>query len=154
MESTRRTVHIPSQDLPAGGQTLVKSEDRHIALFRLPSGDLYAVDNQCPHEGYPLVKGTVKDCVLTCPWHNYKFRLDDGSCLKGDEAVRTYPAREADGTIEVEIVEPPAEEEIPKYLRSLEEGLQEDRMGQVARDTVRLLRLGMKPEVRPGPDSA
>ena len=140
------TIRVPGADLPTGGQILVRSGGRQIAVFRLQSGDLYAVDNQCPHEGYPLVKGTVKDCILTCPWHNYKFRLQDGACLMGDEAVRTFPVREVDEHIEVEVVEPPAAEQIPRYLRSLEEGLQEYRMGQVARDAVRLLKLGRKPE--------
>ena len=90
-------VRVPTADLPTGGQILVRSGSRQIAVFRLESGDLYAVDNQCPHEGYPLVKGTVKDCILTCPWHNYKFRLQDGACLMGDEAVRTFPVRELGG---------------------------------------------------------
>ncbi len=139
-------VRVPGADLPTGGQILVRAGSRQIAVFRLESGDLYAVDNQCPHEGYPLVKGTVKDCILTCLWHNYKFRLQDGACLMGDEAVRTFPVREVDDRIEVEVVEPPAAEQIPRYLCSLEEGLQEYRMGQVARDTVRLLKLGRKPE--------
>ncbi len=141
----RRTVRVPSQEVPIGGRSLVQSEGTQIALFRLDSGALHAVDNQCPHEGYPLIKGTVKDCILTCPWHNFKFRLDDGSCLKGDEAVRTFPVREADGSIEVEILEPPVAEEISRTMRSLEGGLHENRMAQVARDTVRLLKLGMAP---------
>jgi hypothetical protein len=64
----------------------------------------------------------------------------------GDEAVRTFPVRELGDRIEVEVVEPPAAEQIARYLRSLEEGLQEYRTGQVARDTVRLLKLGVKPE--------
>ena len=41
-----------------------------VALFHA-NGRVFAIDNRCPHEGYPLVKGSVNsDCVLTCNWHN------------------------------------------------------------------------------------
>jgi nitrite reductase/ring-hydroxylating ferredoxin subunit len=48
---------------------------------------------RCPHEGYPLAAGQVSpgDCVLTCNWHNWKFRLDTGECLIGGDHVRGYP---------------------------------------------------------------
>ena len=56
---------------------------RQIALFTIDDR-IFAVDNRCPHEGYPLAAGNVTDdCVLTCNWHNWKFRLSDGECLLG-----------------------------------------------------------------------
>ena len=72
-----------SEALAPGEGRLVRVEGLKIAVFRSQDGALYAVDNACPHEGYPLIQGTLKDCVLTCPWHNYKFDLRDGRCVNG-----------------------------------------------------------------------
>ena len=37
-----------------------------VAVFR-HDGRVYAVDNRCPHMGFPLERGTVKDGILTWP---------------------------------------------------------------------------------------
>ena len=136
---------FPSSEVEPGECKLLRVGNHRLAVFRLDNGQLFAVDDACPHEGYPLSRGTVKDCVVTCPWHNFKFRLDDGSCLKGDEAVATHQVHELDGTICVEVVEPPRDEQIARFTASLHEGLYELRIGQIARDTVRLLQLGVEP---------
>ena len=136
---------FPSSEVEPGGCKLLRVGDHRLAVFRLDDGQLFAVDDACPHEGYPLSRGTVKDCVVTCPWHNFKFRLDDGSCLKGDEAVATHHVHEKDGTISVEVIEPPRDEQIARFTASLHEGLYELRIGQIARDLVRLLQLGVEP---------
>ena len=47
---------------------------QHVALFAGDGDDVWACDNRCPHEGYPLVEGNLTDgCILTCNWHNWKF---------------------------------------------------------------------------------
>ena len=46
-------------DLPLGSSVAVQIEDHTLALFR--QGDaVYAVDNRCPHMGFPLDRGTVQ----------------------------------------------------------------------------------------------
>jgi nitrite reductase/ring-hydroxylating ferredoxin subunit len=134
---------FPLDDLAPGSARLLKTETHRVALFRTDDGEVFAVDNACPHEGYPLVQGDVKGCTLTCQWHNFKFDLRDGSCLKGDEAVRHYTTRIEDGVIEVDLsVEDPART-IAKALASLEEGMLEGQVGRMARDVARLLDAGM-----------
>jgi hypothetical protein len=52
----------------------VVSGGRHgIAVFA-PAGsdEIYAIDNRCPHMGFPLHKGTVCDGILTCHWHPHQ----------------------------------------------------------------------------------
>ncbi|HHC07824.1 MAG TPA: Rieske (2Fe-2S) protein, partial [Actinobacteria bacterium] len=71
-------------ELPEGSRRLVDADGRKVALFRTASG-IYAVDDRCPHRGYGLVRGEVRDDVLTCEWHNWKFSLADGRCLLGGE---------------------------------------------------------------------
>ena len=55
--------------------------NRHtLALFKTEQG-LFAVDNRCPHMGFPLDKGSVKDGILTCHWHHARFDLASGGAF-------------------------------------------------------------------------
>lgn len=55
----------------------VSAEGETVVLFAY--GDaVYAVDNRCPHMGFPLNKGSVKDGILTCHWHHARFDLASG----------------------------------------------------------------------------
>ncbi len=116
-----------------------------VAVFRLESGELLAVDDRCPHEGYPLSQGVRKGCVLTCSWHNFKFDLRDGACVQGDEAVRTFPVRVVDGTVEVDLTPPDRAAAIPGLWASLEGAVSAGRLGQATRDAARLLDAGVAP---------
>ncbi len=53
----------------------------HIAVF-LDNGEFQAVDNRCPHMGYPMSKGSVRDGVLICHWHHWEFDLKTGGCFE------------------------------------------------------------------------
>jgi len=58
----------------------VVSGGRHgIAVFAPEdSGSIHAVDNRCPHMGFPLHKGSVCNGILTCHWHHARFDLASG----------------------------------------------------------------------------
>lgn len=59
------------------GVVVVHGADRPIAVFN-DDGEIRAVDNRCPHMGFPLHKGTIKDGILTCHWHEARFDLCSG----------------------------------------------------------------------------
>ncbi len=64
---------------------------RSIALFNV-DGKIYATDNQCPHMGYPLTRGTVRNGILTCDWHRRSFDLEGGGCFHVEcDDLRTFP---------------------------------------------------------------
>lgn len=136
---------FPLDELPVGGARLFSSEERRIAVFRTGEEEAYAIDNRCPHEGYPLVRGYVKDCVVTCIWHNFKFDVRDGRCVIGEEHVRSYPLRISGGRIELDLTDPDPSIELAERYASLGRGVWDRRLGQVARDLVRLLQLGARP---------
>ena len=48
---------FPLSELAVGEGKVVREGDHHVAVFRLGDDELYAVDNRCPHEGYPLARG-------------------------------------------------------------------------------------------------
>ena len=84
-----RWLSVPAGSLVAG-RAVVEAEDRQIAVLRV-DGDYHAFDNACPHQGNPLVDGEILGDVLECAYHGWRFDLDTGACLVGDEPARRYP---------------------------------------------------------------
>src|SRR5215469_10496504 len=128
-------------DITDGGARSFAHMEKRIALFRTPGG-VFACDNRCPHQGYALVRGDVRDGVLTCAWHNWKFELGSGICRHGGENIRTYPVRVSDGQVLVDIADPPAEVIRPDLFASLNAAMDDLDLGRVARDAMRLQRIG------------
>jgi nitrite reductase/ring-hydroxylating ferredoxin subunit len=56
---------------------VVSGEGQTIALF-MDGGQVYAVDNRCPHMGFPLSKGSVRNGILTYHWHHARFDMGSG----------------------------------------------------------------------------
>jgi nitrite reductase/ring-hydroxylating ferredoxin subunit len=133
---------VSAADIPDGQGRLWRHGEKRIALFRTDAG-VYAADNRCPHEGYALKDGGIRAGVLTCAWHNWKFRLADGKCLFGGENIRTYPVSVRDGWVYVDVTEPAPEEIAPELFASLLEAMGDVDTGRLARDTVRLSAIGM-----------
>ena len=44
----------------------------------MTAGGVFALDNRCPHMGFPLDRGSVEDGILTCHWHHARFDLESG----------------------------------------------------------------------------
>jgi nitrite reductase/ring-hydroxylating ferredoxin subunit len=89
--------------LEAGAdRAVVDVEGREIAIFR--DGDrAWAVDAACPHAGNPLVEGDVLGTTLVCAFHGWRFDLETGACLLGEEPVRRYPAEVRDGGVWIDL---------------------------------------------------
>lgn len=87
------------EEIQAKGCVVVKGADRPIAVFH-HEGRVHAVDNRCPHMGFPLHKGTVKDGILTCHWHHARFDLASGCTfdLFADD-VPAYAVEVRDGAV-------------------------------------------------------
>src|SRR5262245_16695088 len=41
----------------------------------------YAIEDRCPHLGFPLHRGTVESGLVTCHWHHARFDLESGCTL-------------------------------------------------------------------------
>ena len=79
-------------DVPEGQPKTIKmGEGRSIALFNV-EGKVYATDNQCPHMGYPLTRGTIRNGILTCDWHRRSFDLEGGGCFHVEcDDLKVFP---------------------------------------------------------------
>src|SRR6187397_3143666 len=65
------------QDLEEKGRLVVGVEGHTICLLH-EGGEVHAIDNRCPHMGFPLERGSVADGILTCHWHHARFDLASG----------------------------------------------------------------------------
>jgi nitrite reductase/ring-hydroxylating ferredoxin subunit/DMSO/TMAO reductase YedYZ heme-binding membrane subunit len=64
-----------------------------IAVFRF-KGRLSAMSNVCSHQNGPIGEGKVVLGFVTCPWHGYQYRLEDGcSPPPYKERLRKYRVR-------------------------------------------------------------
>lgn len=132
-------------DLAVGSTRLVKVDGHRLCVARTESG-VYAVDHDCPHEGYGLTQGQLDGELLTCAWHNWKFDVRTGACVVGQDAVPTHDVDvDDDGSIRVTVRRPDPEAERRRLLGSLQRGVERNYVGQIARDTARLLRVGADP---------
>lgn len=82
-------------------RTVCTPGGERIAVFR--HGDrVSAVTNVCAHQGGPLGEGKVIDGCITCPWHGWQYRPEDG-CAPPPfvEKIATYEVRISAGRVQV-----------------------------------------------------
>jgi len=131
------------EDVRTAGRTSVRVAGHSLALF-FHDGRVHAVDNRCPHMGFPLHRGTLQDGILTCHWHHARFDLESGGTFDqfADEA-RVFPVVVRDGEVWVDL-SPRGNR--PAYLRQrLREGLERNISLVVAKSAIGLLGMGEDP---------
>jgi len=70
---------------------------RRIALFRTRRGQVFAVDNRCPHKNGPLAEGMLAGDSVVCPLHAFRYELNTGACDQaGACPIATYPVTQID----------------------------------------------------------
>ena len=105
------------------GCTVVTGGGHSIAVF-CHEGQVHAVDNRCPHMGFPLDRGSVRDGILTCHWHHARFDLSSGGTFNPfADDVRAFPVHVVDGEVWID-PEPPQRDEVQHWQRRLADGLE------------------------------
>ncbi len=74
---------------PQGLGRAVKAEGLDIALFRWDDR-VYAIEDLCPHLGFPLSEGLMQNGEIICSWHGWHVRLDDGGCRRESERAKVW----------------------------------------------------------------
>jgi nitrite reductase/ring-hydroxylating ferredoxin subunit len=87
------------EELEQKGYLSVTAQGHDIVVF-YHEGEVHALDNRCPHMGFPLSRGSTKDGILTCDWHHARFDIKSGGCfdLWADD-VPVFAVNVIDGTI-------------------------------------------------------
>lgn len=74
---------------------------REIALFNV-DGELYALENSCPHQGAPIADGWMEGPIVVCPWHAWCFDVRTGKMTLGEFAmIDRYEVRRENGRVYV-----------------------------------------------------
>jgi len=78
-------------EVPNFGKKVVSVGGRELLLINI-KGQIFACENDCPHQGSPLQAGIVKDGHLSCPRHGYRFDLTTGACKDNPEfTLKIFP---------------------------------------------------------------
>jgi len=90
--------------LPPGTGKAFKVAGRQIGFFNV-AGEVYAIDDICPHAGASLVEGNLEGAIISCPWHCAEFDVTNGKvlCQPAVDDVQKFPVFVTGNTVEVEI---------------------------------------------------
>jgi nitrite reductase/ring-hydroxylating ferredoxin subunit len=132
--------------IPAGTLEALKKEGSKvirggIAVF-YHEDRVHAVDNRCPHLGFPLHMGSLCDGMLTCHWHHARFDVCSGGTL--DPWADDVPSHEVkciDGNLWVNPQSRSAQN-IERYIHRLREGLEQNIGIVIAKAVVGLVEAG------------
>ncbi|XXT21868.1 Rieske (2Fe-2S) protein [Sorangium sp. So ce429] len=132
----------PLSEFPAEQPVLRKDDaGRRFACVRR-GGEVHALDDRCPHQGYPLSQGALRGGVLTCAWHNWKFDTATGACSFGGEPVRRYATRVDGGRVQLNRAIDTAAE-VRRLVAGLREAVLRDEPARALREGLRLGALGL-----------
>ena len=91
-----------AEDVPPGRGATVKLKDStEIALFNV-GGKFRAIENFCPHKGYPLADSRLYGGIVECDLHGWRFDVSTGECFtKSSCSIEAYEVVVEDGWIKI-----------------------------------------------------
>jgi nitrite reductase/ring-hydroxylating ferredoxin subunit len=124
VETGQRHRAASLDELRAKG-SLVTHVEGHTICVLAEDDNVYAVDNRCPHMGFPLHRGTVSDGILTCHWHHARFDLCTGGTFdQWADELRRYPVEVDGDDVYVDLTPPP--DRVAHQRKRLQVGLERD----------------------------
>ena len=131
------------EELQARGQLVGKAGSHGVCVF-WDGQRPWALDDRCPHMGFPLHRGTVEEGLVTCHWHHARFDLATGGTLDpfADDA-RAFPVEVEGGDVFVVLAPDPGR--IDDLRRRLREGLEQGLTLVTAKSVLGLLEAGVDP---------
>jgi 3-phenylpropionate/trans-cinnamate dioxygenase ferredoxin subunit len=93
-------------ELPENGRVFIEINKKPVVVLNI-NGQIFAVGDECPHDGGPIGDGTVEGEEIICPRHGARFCLSNGKAtrLPATENIPWYPARVTNGMIEIGVDE-------------------------------------------------
>jgi nitrite reductase/ring-hydroxylating ferredoxin subunit len=139
--SKARYVRVTSvADVRAAGSVLVHVEKHTIALF-YSNDKIYAIDNRCPHMGFPLHGSTCKDGIVTCPWHHARFDIASGGTFDfWADDVLAFPVEIRNDEVWVNVA--PQIDPLVHQRQRLQDGLEQGISLVIAKSVIALLDMG------------
>lgn len=143
LDTARGSVIGSATELCRAGQLVGKVGSLPVVVF-WDGERAWAVEDRCPHMGFPLHKGTVQDGLLTCHWHHARFDVSSGCTLDlwADDAVALDVDIDGD---EVRVAPRATGASVERLQRRLVEGLEEGLTLVVAKSVHGLLACEVPP---------
>ena len=110
----------------------------HVVVLVHHEGEIYALDNRCPHMGFPLDRGSVQDGILTCHWHHARFDLCTGGAfdLWADDTP-SFPVEVRNDDVFVDVT--PRRDPVEHQRQRLDVGLERNLSLVVAKAAITLV---------------
>jgi nitrite reductase/ring-hydroxylating ferredoxin subunit len=70
---------LEEKKLKNGTMKLVSIEGTPVLLIN-QTGQIFAIDNRCPHMGCRFSDGSLDGFFIVCPCHEWHFNLKTGKC--------------------------------------------------------------------------
>ena len=64
-------------EIPTRGGLRVVVDGIGVGLYSV-DGEIYAMEDACPHAGYPLSEGELEGCIISCRAHGWPFDVRTG----------------------------------------------------------------------------
>ena len=86
---------------PGRGATIQLKDGSELALFNV-GGNLFAIENFCPHKGYPLADSRLYGNTVECDLHGWRFDVTNGECTnKKNCSLESYEVLVEDEMIKI-----------------------------------------------------
>ena len=91
-------------EVPVGGLRAVSTDKGPLVLANV-DGDIYALEDRCSHQDYPLSAGELEHDELECPFHGARFDVCTGRAvqLPAVTPVRSFRVEVRDGSVYVRL---------------------------------------------------
>ena len=92
IDSITRVELAKNAEVPVGVGHVIQVDQTEISLFKLATGEIYALENKSPHpKGGTLADGLISGKYIYCPVYDWKISLETGDVQTPDQGkVRTY----------------------------------------------------------------
>ena len=130
-------------ELREAGHLLTKVDNLPVVVF-WHADRAWAIEDRCPHLGFPLHRGTVESGLVTCHWHHARFDLESGCTLDlwADDAHGFDVELRGDDVV---VAARPESDPVALLQARLRDGLEEGLSLVVAKAVLGLLAAGAAP---------
>lgn len=92
-----------SEDLWDGEMASFSASGKNILLIK-KGGKVFAYEDRCPHQAFPLSLGLFEDTTLVCGAHHWEFDVFTGNGKNPQKVcLKKFPTKIEDGKIWVEV---------------------------------------------------
>lgn len=93
---------MPVADVSSCVHQTVGDEDVVLVSW---DGEIFALEDRCSHEDYPLSDGDVANGQIECVYHGARFDLRSGEakCLPAVKPVRVFPVEIREGDVYIDL---------------------------------------------------